>query len=435
MVGPANSLGRVCVQFEKREDLSDNRLNCLPDEWRHTLVGGHQVGGRVRATRLIELERGQHVVPATPGTVVGPVRGPSPSSRSRRLLVRFIVRGDPEAVEEVCCEPDDVETAIVGHSSGSATLSIAGNFRRGNAVIATRDLCVSGAVVVREGVLGTVVGPSSSDSQQRVTVSFNHREDGSRNRLNCVVTEIRLYLAGGFEVGARVLVLHTVTHDEWAPIQAGARGVVLGPSAEEPLARLVIRLDDAPPGSGPIEREVRADDVALVIAGGFKRGASVAAAKDLRVKGSIVVKRGVVGTVIGQSATDPAGCITVAFARREDGRCNNLNVVPAEIQRMPCTGGLGPGDQVAARRQLLIVPKNAQGTVIGPSHCARSSRVAVRFSAVENGEEVWNLRTFACYMPLVKMWTTPAMKCLKVKTTPRIMQSSLLLAVMIGATL
>jgi len=313
--------------------------------------------------------------------------------------VRFIVRGDPEAVEEVCCEPDDVETAIVG------------NFRRGNAVIATRDLCVSGAVVVREGVLGTVVGPSSSDSQQRVTVSFNHREDGSRNRLNCVVTEIGLYLAGGFEVGARVLVLHTVTHDEWAPIQAGARGVVLGPSAEEPLARLVIRLDDAPAGSGPIEREVRADDVALVIAGGFKRGASVAAAKDLRVKGSIVVKRGVVGTVIGQSATDPGGRITVAFARREDGRCNNLNVVPAEIQRMPCTGGLGPGDQVAARRQLLIVPKNAQGTVVGPSHCARSGRVAVRFSAVENGEEVWNLRTFACYMPLVKMWTTPGMKC------------------------
>jgi len=427
--GPCQLIGRVCVQFEKREDLSDNRLNCLPDEWRHTLVGGHQVGGRVRATRLMELERrkqsssdaGQHVVPATPGTVVGPVRGPSPSSRSRRLLVRFIVRGDPEAVEEVCCEPDDVETAIVG------------NFRRGNAVIATCDLRVSGAVVVREGVLGTVVGPSSSDSQKRVTVSFNHREDGSRNRLNCVVTEIRLYLAGGFEVGARVLVLHTVTHDEWAPIQAGARGVVLGPSAEEPLARLVIRLDDAPPGSGPIEREVRADDVALVIAGGFKRGESVAAAKDLQVKGSIVVKRGVVGTVIGQSATDPAGRITVAFARREDGRCNNLNVVPAEIQRMPCTGGLGPGDEVAARRQLLIVPKNARGTVVGPSHCARSGRVAVRFSAVENGEEVWNLRTFACYMPLVKMWTTPGMKCQKVKTTPRIMQSSLLLAVMTGA--
>merc|ERR1719367_595628 len=54
---------------------------------------------------------------------------------------------------------------------------------------------------------------------------------------------------------------------------------------------------------------------------------------------------------------------------------------------MPCTGGLGPGDRVAAQRQLLVVPKGTHGTVVGPS-CARSSRVAVRFSAVENGEEV-----------------------------------------------
>lgn len=49
-------------------------------------------------------------------------------------------------------------------------------------------------MVVREGVLGTVVGPSHSDSQHRVTVSFSHREDSSRNRLNCVVNEIKLRL-------------------------------------------------------------------------------------------------------------------------------------------------------------------------------------------------------------------------------------------------
>merc|ERR1719367_2216695 len=54
---------------------------------------------------------------------------------------------------------------------------------------------------------------------------------------------------------------------------------------------------------------------------------------------------------------------------------------------MPCTGGLGPGDRVAAQRQLLVVPKGTHGTVVGPS-CARSSRVAVRFSTMENGEEV-----------------------------------------------
>lgn len=374
VVGPASSSGRVCVQFEQREDFSDNRLNCLPDELRHTLVGGHQVGGRVRASRSVEVAPGKTIPRGTPGIIVGPARDP-PGTRCRRLLVHFCISGDEEMTEEVACDPDDVETAI------------AGNFRRGNAVIATRDLRVGGAVVVREGVLGTVVGPSSSDAQHRVTVSFSHREDGSRNRLNCVVTEIRLYLAGGFEVGARVQVMHTVSHDDWPPVSAGSRGVVMGPSGEEPLARLVVRLESPPPGGGPVEREVRADDVALVIAGGFRRGESVAAAKDLRVKGAIVVKRGVVGTVVGQSATDPGGRVTVAFARREDGRCNNLNVVPAEIQRMPCTGGLGPGDRVAALRQLLVVPKGAHGTVVGPS-CARSSRVAVRFTPSEDGEEV-----------------------------------------------
>ena len=56
--------------------------------------------------------------------------------------------------EEMICNPSDVES------------SIPGNFRRGNAVIATRDLRVNGEVVVREGVLGTVVGPSHSEAWQ-----------------------------------------------------------------------------------------------------------------------------------------------------------------------------------------------------------------------------------------------------------------------------
>ncbi|CAE8593852.1 unnamed protein product, partial [Polarella glacialis] len=189
------------------------------------------------------------------------------------------------------------------------------------------------------------------------------------------------------EVGARVQAVRPVGYDSWSPVVAGATGTVLGPANEEPLARLLVRWDSPSAGGAPKEREVRADDVVLVIAGGFRRGESVAAAKDLRVKGVVVVKQGVVGTIVGQSATDPAGRVTVAFARREDGRCNNLNVVPAEIQRMPCTGGLVPGDRVAALRQLLVVPKGTTGTVIGPS-CSQSARVAVRFTPVErSGEE------------------------------------------------
>lgn len=377
VVGPASSSGRICVQFEQREDQSDNRLNCLPDELRHTLPGGYLAGTRVRSVRALEAPSGITIMHGTAGVVVGPARDPL----FQRLLVRFVPVGQ-DTVEEIVCEPDDVET------------SIPGNFRRGNAVIATRDLRVGGQVVVREGVLGTVVGPSSSDAQHRVTVSFSHREDGSRNRLNCVINEIRLYLAGGLEVGARVQAVRPVSYDGWAPVPTGSIGTVVGPANEEPLARLLVRWDHPSPSDAPVERAVHSDDVSLIIAGGFRRGENVAAAKDLRVKGVVVVKQGIIGTVVGQSATDPGGRVTVAFARREDGRCNNLNVVPAEIQRMPCTGGLVPGDRVAALRQLLVVPKGTQGTVVGPS-CSQPARVAVRFTPVENsgdrecgGEEV-----------------------------------------------
>lgn len=397
VVGPASSPGRVCVQFERREDNSDNRLNCLPDELRHLLPGGHHPGNRVCAARQLEVPgSGRSIAPGTPGVIIGPSR----AAPQNRLLVSFATgggasngggAGSEDLFEEVACFPDDVESAI------------AGNFRRGNAVIATRDLRVGGAVVVREGVLGTVVGPSNSDSQHRVTVSFSHREDGSRNRLNCIINEIRLYVAGGLEVGSRVQALRPISLDGRRTVPQGSCGVVLGPATEEPLSRLLVRFEpeagataggassssasaSSMPG-GPVECDCRADDLALLIAGGFRRGESVIAAKDLRVKGVVVVKQGVVGTVIGQSSTDPSGRVTIAFARREDGRCNNLNVVPTEIQRTPCTGGLMPGDKVAALRQLLVVPKGTHGTVVGPSG-ARSSRVAVRFNPVIDGEEV-----------------------------------------------
>ncbi|CAJ1405260.1 unnamed protein product [Effrenium voratum] len=375
VVGPASSSGRICVQFEQREDQSENRLNCLPDELRHTLPGGYLAGTRVRSRRPLEPPSGVVIPAGSFGVVIGPARDPL----FRRLLVRFALNSQ-DHVEELICDPSDVET------------NIPGNYRRGNAVIATRDLRVGGQVVVREGVLGTVVGPSSSDSQHRVTVSFSQREDGSRNRLNCVVNEIKLYLAGGLEVGARVQAVRPISYDRLAPVPAGSIGTVVGPASDEPLARIMVRWDSAVQNA-PSERDAHSDDVRLMIAGGFRRGETVLAAKDLRVKGVVVVKQNILGTVVGQSATDPAGRVTVAFARREDGRSNNLNVVPAEIQHMPCTGGLVPGDRVAALRTLLVVPKGAQGVVVGPS-CSQSSRVAVRFSPAESsgdkegGEEV-----------------------------------------------
>ena len=66
-------------------------------------------------------------------------------------------------------------------------------------------------------------------------------------------------------------------------------GTVVGPAIDEPLARIVVRWDSASPTGTPPEREAHSDDVRLMIAGGFRRGETVLAAKDLRVKGIVVV--------------------------------------------------------------------------------------------------------------------------------------------------
>merc|ERR1719240_754992 len=150
---------------------------------------------------------------------------------------------------------------------------------------------------------------------------------------------------------------------------------------------MMVRFDALPLSGDIVECSCSAQDVSLVIAGGFRRRESVVASKDLRVKGVVVVKQGASGTVVGQSATDPNGRVTIAFPRREDGRVNNLNVVPTEIQRMYCNGGLAPGDCVVARRQLMVVPTGTCGIVLGPS-CASPNRVVISFEIGGSCEEV-----------------------------------------------
>lgn len=45
------------------------------------------------------------------------------------------------------------------------------------------------------------------------------------------------------------------------------------------------------------------------------------------------------------------------------------NVVPSEIEHMPCTGGLVPGDRVAAMRKLLVVSKGTGEAAPGAKGC------------------------------------------------------------------
>lgn len=49
------------------------------------------------------------------------------------------------------------------------------------------------------------------------------------------------------------------------------------------------------------------------------------------VGGKVVVRANILGTVVGPSGQDPGSRITVAFAWREDGKSNNLNVIASNL--------------------------------------------------------------------------------------------------------
>ena len=58
---------------------------------------------------------------------------------------------------------------------------------------------------------------------------------------------------------------------------------------------------------------------------------SLAQNSDQGVGGKVVVRANILGTVVGPSGQDPGSRITVAFAWREDGKSNNLNVIASNL--------------------------------------------------------------------------------------------------------
>merc|ERR1712217_159812 len=172
-------------------------LNVVPAEiQRMPCTSGLGAGDRVQALRqLMVVQKGTH------GTVVGPS-----CARSTRVAIRFdavdesgedvVLHVEPEDLRVLHALGEDVDdTGLEGDgedmTEDPGRQAVAGGYERGDAVAATKDLCVSGHVVVRSGVNGTVVGPSGQDPTGRVTVAFAWREDGKTNNLNVVPSEIR----------------------------------------------------------------------------------------------------------------------------------------------------------------------------------------------------------------------------------------------------
>jgi len=80
------------------------------------------------------------------------------------------------------------------------------------------------------------------------------------------------------------------------------------------------------------EREKEKAEAQVKIAGGFSVAQKVRSISDIAVKGQIVVRRGMEGTVQGPSIRHPQERVTVYFVGRTDGKFRSVNVMPREIE-------------------------------------------------------------------------------------------------------
>lgn len=92
------------------------------------------------------------------------------------------------------------------------------------------------------------------------------------------------------------------------------------------------KLFSAPSG---IKRDAKKSgiDRSKPVIGGYFEGQTVYAAKDITVRGNLVIKRGCAGLITGPAENNPTQRIAVEFSKREDRLAGVLNVVPSEIKK------------------------------------------------------------------------------------------------------
>lgn len=82
--------------------------------------------------------------------------------------------------------------------------------------------------------------------------------------------------------------------------------------------------------SGKVEAQKNVRDM---VAGGFFIKQHVLANKDITIRGTLVVRNGTAGTILGKADTDPVNRIAVKFVPRADGGTASINCVPIEIRK------------------------------------------------------------------------------------------------------
>lgn len=186
-------------------------------EEEEAIPGGFAVLEEVAASQDLTLGTGPDikvVVPMYgPGFVVGS------KSDEARVTVKFTDRTDgAEGCLNVTC--------------GELVKQLPVHFgvRLGQRVVAARDLMFGPTLGVRFGELGTVIGCSKGQGgEDRLSVMFDSRADGSAGNVSCVPDEVApaLKLAGGFELAENVIAARDLFSGEHRIVQGGTRGRIM----------------------------------------------------------------------------------------------------------------------------------------------------------------------------------------------------------------
>jgi hypothetical protein len=208
---------------------------------------------------------------------------------------------------------------------------IPGGFVLYDDVAASRDLTIGEdrQIVVPFGASGVVVGRFN---EERLTVKFDERMDGSEGCLNVKPFEVlkQLPLRFGVRLGQRVVATRDLMIGLQLAVRFGTRGVVLASyTGEAGEDRVTVQFDERADGGANSVNCLPCEIApSRKLAGGFELAQSVSAAFDLISGDTVIVKAGTTGTII-KEYNDLR--VSVLFSHREDGLRHMVNVTPAEI--------------------------------------------------------------------------------------------------------
>jgi len=281
-----------------------------------------------------------------------------------KLLVHAIEKMMPEELQRRAEDDREAEEE-------EEELSIGGDFRAWQEVVAAYDIYFGSRVGVRRGTPGILVGnlPGSS----LITVKFEKREDESELCVNIPPGGVMAPLPGKFRLGQRVLAAFDLQCNHADPtisVRLATPGTIVGRLGDDHLAvSFDERLDG---GEGPLGVSPQQVCAERKFIGGFQLAQQVQAATDLIVGNRVAVPAGTRGVITGEFSETrlSAAFYTEPEPDTHDTRAMpHFNVLPCEL-RPWCEPhpDFPVGQEVQARTDIpamhSVVPAGTRGRVL-----------------------------------------------------------------------